>query len=382
MRSVRPPRPVAARVRLGTSSGKRREETGEPKAKALSETELQRLLVAVNPSGNSSSSYLHRPGCASPRRSRSGGATSTSASVACTSVGASGATTPTPRDRSTPAVPCRFRPPWRATSGAPVKAPQTTRSCSHTRAIRSSGQRRSGPSGRGKTRGHRVAGRACTVCATHTRASSSRAARAQSRCNACSATTPPRSRSRCTCTYCRTISPTRSTSTSCYRSKGSTRGHHDPRERARCPRTCPQANPHSCGEALTGRKRARPPRELKIRFSSGSVGSIPTFGIAWSAGPPAPILVNFTISPQHPVAGQLFGGLAIVNRSTWGTLSSINVMLRSQASCCLRENRSSSRPPGRGDRWSSVAGRSPLALSENGCVFGAAITVAMSTSGT
>jgi hypothetical protein len=50
--------------------------------------------------------------------------------------------------------------------------------------------------------------------------------------------------------------------------------------------------------------------------------------LAWylstaSAGPPAPILVNFTLPHQHPVAGQLFEGLAIVNRSTWGTLSSI-----------------------------------------------------------
>jgi hypothetical protein len=34
-----------------------------------------------------------------------------------------------------------------------------------------------------------------------------------------------------------------------------------------------------------------------------------------SAGPPPPVLIDFLTSPKHPVAGEVFRGLAIVNRS-------------------------------------------------------------------
>ena len=42
-----------------------------------------------------------------------------------------------------------------------------------------------------------------------------------------------------------------------------------------------------------------------------------------SAGPPPPVLVNFTIPHHPPTAGRSFAGLAIVNESNAGTLGSI-----------------------------------------------------------
>ena len=55
---------------------------------------------------------------------------------------------------------------------------------------------------------------------------------------------------------------------------------------------------------------------------AGGTAAVMYLGTA-SAGPPPPVLVDFTLPHQSPVAGQRFRGLAMVNLSNTGTLSSI-----------------------------------------------------------